>query len=190
MHIGLIKWLLNSRIGHPGHVPDLVEQRVRINLIARQIIAEDLNVNRGRQTEVQNLANHVGRQERKGHPWKLLGQADAEVVNILSRLVVVDRESYKNVRVRGAYGSRVVVRRIDTAVREPNIVNHIGDLAWRELLFDRSLHEIAETGGLLDACPGGGSEVEIERAAVDRGEEVLSQPGNNQGQGAEARGEK
>ncbi len=52
VHIGLIEWLLNPHICYPRHVPDLVEQRVCISMIARQIIAEDLNVNGGWQTEI------------------------------------------------------------------------------------------------------------------------------------------
>jgi hypothetical protein len=63
--------------------------------------------------------------------------------------MVVDPKGDKNIRVRGAYGSCVVVGSIDTTVGESDIVNHVGDLARRELLFDESFHEIAETRGLL-----------------------------------------
>ncbi len=173
MHVRLIEWLLNSRVCNPGNVPDMLEQCVGIRPIACQIIAGYLDVDGSRQPEIQNLAHHVGRQERKGHAGKLLGQADTEVVNVLCGFVMVDGKSDKNIRVRGSYCSRVVVGSIDAAIGQPNIVNHIGDFTRRQLLPDGPLDEIAQTRGFLDARAGRRSKVEIERAAVSRGEEVL-----------------
>src|SRR5258706_13797602 len=51
------------------------------------------------------------------------------------------------------------------------------------------LQEFGKAGGLFEAVAGGGGEVEIERAAVDRGEEILAQQRNNQGHGTETRSE-
>src|ERR1700746_2180175 len=144
MHVGLVEWLLDSRVCNARNVLNSFKQRIRICLIASQIIAGYLNIDRSRQPEIKNLGDHVGRQERKRHAGKLFRQTDAKVVNVLSRLVMVDRERHKNIGVRGAYGSRVVVGRIDAAVGKPDIVNDIGDLAWGQLLSDGLLDEVAE----------------------------------------------
>src|SRR5882757_134843 len=180
MHVRLIEWLLDSRVGNPGNVLDSFEQRIRIGLIARQIIAGYLNVDRSGQPEVQNLADHVGGQERKRHAGKLFGQADTQVMNVLSRFMVIDRESYENIGIRRAHCSRVVVGDVDAAVCKPDIVDHIGDFAWGQLLSDGLLNEIAEARGFLNARASWRSEVKVERAAVDGREEVFPQPGNDQ----------
>jgi len=54
-----------------GDVLDLLEQRIRIMLIAGLIIAEDLNIDRSRRAEIQNLANHVGRQPSTYHDLRI-----------------------------------------------------------------------------------------------------------------------
>src|ERR1700751_5971254 len=119
MHVWLIEWLLNSRVRNPGNIPDSLKQRIRISLIARGVVASYLDIDGSRQPDIKDLADHIGRQERKRHTGKLFSQADTQVVYVLRRFVVVNRESYENIRVRGPYCSCVVVGRIDAAVGEP-----------------------------------------------------------------------
>ena len=62
------------------------------------------------------------------------------------------------------------------------LVNFVG----RNLLSDRLLDQIAEVGRLFNAHSGRSAQMKLESAAVDAGEEVLAEPGNQNRQGAEA----
>ena len=137
---------------------------------------------------MENLADHIRRQERKGHPRKFLRQTDSQIVNVLSRLVVIDRESGQDIRILSADSSRVVVRRVDAAIRKPDVVNDVGDFSWRELPANGSLDQVTQPSGFFYTCAGWSTYVEIERATIDAREKVLPQPGHDQAQGAEACG--
>ena len=54
--------LLDARIGHAGDVTHLREQLVGIGVVRGQIAAADLQVNRRRRAEIEDLADDIGRQ--------------------------------------------------------------------------------------------------------------------------------
>jgi hypothetical protein len=97
VYVGFVEGLLDARVGDPGYIFDLLEQPSRELLIPREVVADDLNVDGSGQTKVQNLADDVGRQEREGHAGKLFGQTNSQIVNVLSGLVVIHRESGQDI---------------------------------------------------------------------------------------------
>src|SRR4030081_2820635 len=99
--------------------------------------------------------------------------------------MVVLAERHQNIRIGGADSSCAAVGRIDAAVGQSDVVNNVGDFARRQLLPDRSLDETREPGSVCEAVAGGGAHGEIEGAAIDGGEEISSQPGNEQSQRTE-----
>src|SRR5260370_8856264 len=179
MHVRQVKWLLDAQVRRPRHLPHLLQQGIRIGSVALQIGADDLNINRRGQTEIQNLADHIGRQESKGHAWKLFSQADPKIVDIAGRLMVVLGEAYQDVGIGSADRRRIAVGEVNPAVGQSDIVDDAGNLAGWKLLFDESFNHIAETRRLLNACSLMSAKVERERPTVHGREKVRSQPRNN-----------
>src|ERR1700694_891770 len=87
------------------------------------------------------------------------------------------RERDHDVGVLSPNRRRVAIRKIDTAIGQPDVIDHAGKLWGRYLLADFVFYAVAQGGGLLNACSGWGTHVQGEFAAIDRWEKVLSQPG-------------
>src|SRR5208283_845572 len=85
MQIGLIERLLNVQIDSPGNLPDPLQQLVGECPVGIHAVARNLNVNGSGQTEVQNLTDNVGRQEREGYAGELLRKFQTQIVNISRR---------------------------------------------------------------------------------------------------------
>ena len=62
-----VERLLDARIGEARNVAQPAQQLLRIGEVRRQIGAADLQVDRRRRAEIQDLADDVGRQERERH---------------------------------------------------------------------------------------------------------------------------
>ena len=79
VHVDLriVEHLLDAQIGDAGNRADALEQVRGIGVVGLLIATNDLNVDRRRQAEVQDLRDDIGRQERKGRPRKLLRQHGA-----------------------------------------------------------------------------------------------------------------
>src|SRR5260370_25957869 len=99
MHVRQVKWLLDAQVRRPRHLPYFLQQSVGIGSVALEVVADDLNINRRGQTEIQNLSDHIGRQESKGHAWKILSKADPKIMDIAGLLMVVLGEAYQDVRI-------------------------------------------------------------------------------------------
>ena len=61
----IIEHLLDAQIGDAGDHADTLEQVGGIGVIGLLVVANDLNVDRRRQAEIEYLRNDVGRQERE-----------------------------------------------------------------------------------------------------------------------------
>src|SRR5260370_11279681 len=153
--IRLIKGLLDPQIGSSCDIFQLAEQGIGIALVSLQVVSDDLDIDWGRQAKVQDLADHVGRQECEARTWKLLRECQTKVVNVVIRGMMLGGKSHKNVGVRCADRSRIAVRKIDAAVGQTYVVNNIDDLACGNLPSNRPLDLIAEVSGFLDAHSGG-----------------------------------
>src|SRR4029077_15338248 len=120
------------------------EQPICIALVSLQVVSHDLDIDRSRQAKVQDLADHIRRQEGEGHTRKLFRECQAKVVNVVIRGMVLGGKSHKNVGVRCADRSRITVRKIDAAVGQTDVVNNIDDFAGGNLPSNRPLDQIAE----------------------------------------------
>ena len=120
---GIVEGLLDSQVRRSGHVSDFLEQLIGPKPIAGQVIPHDLNVYRSGEPKIQNLRDNVGRQERKDHAGKLLGQAHPKLLNIIRSWMMLGSQGDEDVRIRGANWSRVAVRKIDAAVWQSDIVD-------------------------------------------------------------------
>ena len=136
MKIGFIEGLLDAQIGGARNHSNPAQEFVGKAAIGLKIITRDLNINRGRQTKVQDLAHDVGRQKSKSHAGKLLRQLKRRSWTYSS----VGRWSgVKVTRMSASAGPDrrgVAVGQIDAAVGQPDVVDDAGYFAGRNLLAD------------------------------------------------------
>src|SRR5208282_1530557 len=96
------------------------------------------------------------------------------------RGVMVLSQRYHNVSVPRADGSRVAVGEIHAAVGQSDVINDADHFLGRELLTNGILNSIAKVRRFLNAGSGGRPQVQGELTAVNLGEKVLANPGNQQ----------
>ncbi len=140
--------------------------------VSLQVVSHDLDIDGSWQAKVQDLADHVGWQEREGHPGKLFRECESKLVNVVIRGMVVGRKRNKNVGIGCADWSRIAIGKIDAAVRQADVIDDIVHFAWRNLLSNRLLDLIAKVGGFLDAHSSGRTKMKLERTAVYTRKEV------------------
>ena len=172
--------LLDARIGNAGNVADAAQQLVGIGEIRVHIGAANLQVDRRRRAEIQDLADDVGRQEREGHAGKQPRQLLAQRLDIFGRRPVAFLQLDLDVAVLRADHAGIVVGHVDAGDRHADIVGQRLDLAGRDDLADRLLHVGELVGGLLDAGADLGAHMHQDLAGIDRGEEVAAEERHQQ----------
>ena len=93
-----------------------LEQRVRVEPVPVQVISQDLNINGSWQAEIQNLADHIRRQESELDARELRGQRQPELLNVIVGGMVIRGQRDKNVSVRCPYWGRGAIRKVNAAV--------------------------------------------------------------------------
>src|SRR6202051_1045855 len=81
--IRLIERLLDPQIRRSCNTSHLRQHCIRIEPVPCQVISHDLNVDRGWQSKIQNLADHVGGQESERNAWELFRQCQSKLMNIV-----------------------------------------------------------------------------------------------------------
>src|SRR2546423_4508819 len=81
-----------------------------------------------------------------------------------------------DVCVLGANGSRVAVGKIDTAIRQADVVDDAGEFLRRYHLPDFAFHSITQSSCFLNASARWRAEVHGELSTVHGWKKVLSQP--------------
>ncbi len=178
LEVRVVELLLDARVDHAGHRAHLVEDLVGDDAVAGDVGAVDLDVDRRRHAEVQDLRDDVGRQEVERHAGKSARQVAADRRDVIRGRPVIGLERDHDVGVRGADGARGRVRQVDGAVGQADVVEDRVHLARRDDLPDGGFDQVGEPRGLLDAGAGLGAHVQDELAAVGVGEEVLAEPGH------------
>src|SRR4029077_6606653 len=79
---GVLEGFLDARIGNSGNLANLRQQFVCKSANRVEVIACDLNIERGWGAEVENLADDIRRKERKGRAWKGLRKLRAQSLGI------------------------------------------------------------------------------------------------------------
>src|SRR5205807_1201291 len=83
VQVGLIRRLLNAQVDGSRDVLDFLEQLVGELPVRLHAPSNHLDVNRGWQAEVQDLAYDIGRQECECHPWKPPGKPEPKIVDVV-----------------------------------------------------------------------------------------------------------
>src|SRR5271167_3022134 len=178
MQIGLIKGLLNVQVDGSRNLLNPLQQFIRVRPVGLQIVTYNLHINGSGKAEVQNLADDVGRQKREGRPGKLLGKLQAEIVHVVGCRPVILGQADENVRICRSNGSGVAIRKIDAAIGQTDVVDDAVDFLRRDLLADRSLNQISQSGCLLNTSSRTRAQMQFELTCIDRGEKILTQPRN------------
>ena len=171
----LLEGLLDPRIGDAGDLLDPRQQLVGVFPVRLQVVADDLQVDRRGHAEIQDLADHVGRQEGEGGAGKLARQLLAHRLDVVRRRRVVRLEADQDVGVLDADRPRIVVGHVDAADAEPDIVDDAVQLIGRDDLADRFADPVGELGGLFDPRAGLRPHMHLDLAAIDAREEVLAE---------------
>ena len=174
----LLERLLDPRIGDAGDPFDPRQQLVGVFPVRLQIVADHLQVDRRGHAEIQDLADHVGRQEGEGGAGKLARQLLAHRLDVVRRRRVVRLEADQDVGVLDADRPRVVVGHVDAADAEADVVDDAVQLIGRNDLVDRFADPVGELGGLLDPRAGLRPHMDLDLPAIDAREEVLAEVGS------------
>ncbi|MEI9890658.1 MAG: hypothetical protein WDN45_08715 [Caulobacteraceae bacterium] len=106
----IARGLLQPDIDRAAHLPDLAHQLHGQSLVGHAIGAGDLDVQRRRRAEIQNLADDVGGQEGKDHAREPARKLLAQGADIVRRgLAAFALEAEIDVAVRRADHARVAV---------------------------------------------------------------------------------
>src|SRR5439155_24445887 len=122
--------------------------------IALDVRPFDLDVDRGRLAEVEDLRHDVGGQEVEGDAGELDGQLLSERADVVGGGPVVRLQRDEDVRVGRPDDAGCAVHPVDGAVGESDVVeDHVQLVGWN-LSPDRGFHEVGQPRRLLDACAG------------------------------------
>ena len=105
-----------------------------------EIPPNDLDVDGSGQAEIQNLADDVRGQEVKSDARKILGQFDAQIVDVFGGGMMILGQLDQDVGVAGADGRGIAVGKIDAAVGQPDVVDDADEFGLRNLLADDRFH--------------------------------------------------
>src|SRR4051812_33759969 len=89
---------------------------------------------------------------------------------------MLGRERHHDVGILRSYWSRIAIRKINPAIRQTDVVDDPCKFLRWDLLTDLVLHVVAQRSGFFNSCSSLGAQVQREFTAIDRWEEVLSQP--------------
>ena len=174
---------MNPEVDEAAHLPQLVQHLVGEATIALDVRPLDLDVDRCRQAEVDDLRHDVRGQEVEGDARKRRRQLLSERPDIVGGGAMVALQRDQDVRVGGADDAGGAVHPVDGAVGEPDVVEDHVDLAGGDLTPDGRLHEVGQARGLLDAGARLRPQVEGELSTVGIREEVLAQSRREQERG-------
>src|SRR6185437_6756235 len=161
----LIERLLNAQSGGAGNHLDLLQELLREVAIRLDVPAENLNIDRRREAEVQNLTDQVGGKKVEQRSRKFRGQLAPQFRDVFVEGMVFLGQRNQDVAVRRADSSVVAVRGIRAAIRDADIIEDIHQFARRHDLADSVLDQVEQLGGFLDACSRPGANVKAELAA-------------------------
>ena len=170
-----VERLLDARIDQPRHVPELLQEFLRVGIIGGEVGAADLQVDRRRRAEVQDLRDDVGRQERERHAGEAPRQLLAQQADVFGGRPVVFLELDLDVAVLRADRAGGVVGHVDAADREADVVDQGVELGGRDELADRLLDFGELVGAFLDPGADLDAGVHQDLPGVDGGEEVAAE---------------
>src|SRR5277367_2024125 len=142
---GQAEHLLHVDIGCSGNVAQFIGDFLADEVVGCDVLTDDLNVDRGGQSEIENLGDDVGGLEEKFDAGKTLRQLAAQAANVSRRGVMffgVERDQY--FRIARTDDSRVSVGEVDAGIGYADIVEHGLQLFLGNLVTQHSFDFIAQ----------------------------------------------
>src|SRR6202040_3887549 len=106
MKFWIVERLLNSQVYCTGNKFKFVDQAFGEKAIRRQIAAYYLNIERSRQSKIENLGDDINRQLVESDSRKIVPQLHTQLSDIFFRRPVILREFYLNISISGSDRSR------------------------------------------------------------------------------------
>ena len=167
--------LLYAHISHTWHPPNGLQQLMGVLEIGVQVVAPDLQVDRRRCAKVENLADDVGWREREHRVGKLPRQHLPQLTHVVGGRRVAFAQGNLDVTVLRADHAGVVVRQVDAAGRQADVVHQRRDLFRRDHAPDRALDGREPCRRLLHPRAHRHPRVDQDLATVHRGEKIAAQ---------------
>ena len=169
--------LLDARVDQAGNVAQSAQQVLRVGEILVEIGSANLHFDRRRRAEIQDLADDVGRQERKRRAREARRQFLAQRADVLGGRPVILAQADLDLAVLRADGAGVVVGHVDAADRQADIVDQRFQLVRRDDLADDLLDFGKLPRVFLDARADLRAHMHQNPAAVDRRKEIAAEIG-------------
>src|SRR5271157_3319704 len=167
--------LLHVDIGSAGNLFHPVRDLLRDEVVALHISAGDLNIDRRRQSKVQDLSDDVGGLEEKLDARKAARQFFTQSADVLpGGMVMLRIQTNQDFRVAGANHAGIAVRKIDARIRQPNVVEDRHQFVFWDLLSKILLDVIGQPRRFFNAQPGTGPQMKPHQTGVNRREEVFA----------------
>ena len=168
----LVHDLLDADVGRACDLADARRHLHREGMVRIEVAPADLDVDRRGQAEVEDLRGDVARQEAELRAREALGQPrpQGSLVGRNRRGLIVQR--HRQVAVLGPDRAARAVSLVDPGRGQAAVQQAADDMAGQQLVH-LLVHQDRELGRFLDAGAGGEAHVQLERAGLDAGEEVL-----------------
>src|SRR2546422_453883 len=154
---------------------DIVNQVLNLGLPAPL----DVQVERGGQSEIEHLVHDVRRHDEEGHAGELVRERRAEASHVIPRRAAPVRpELDEHIGIRGVQRGAGAGRQVDRVPVDTHVAQNEAQLRRRDHAPDGALYAGDDELRLLDPRSDGRPHVELERACVRRGEEVLADERN------------
>ncbi len=175
-----IQRLLDVHVHRPAHFLDARQHLARHLEIVREIRTHKLHVNRRWQSEIQNLADDIGRLKVKRRPWKFTGECFSQLADVILGGMMIFLQGDQDFGIRSADGSRGAVTQVDSAVRQPDIVENSLHLLRGDLLANGILDAIGQRRRFFHPQPNRSAHVQPNLSGIHGGKKVRAQERNQQ----------
>ena len=163
-------------VGGAVHVTQAIGDLLRNDVVALHVLTGDLDVDRRRQSEVQNLGHDVGRLKEELHAGELSRQLLAQFPDVaLGRVMMFGVQAHQDLGIAGSHHAGVAVRQIDSRIRQPDIVQDGDQLVLGNLLPQIGFHLIGQPRRFFHPQAGASTHVQAHRASVNVREEVFAE---------------
>src|SRR3984957_11286538 len=138
-----------------------------------EVIAGDLDVERRWRAEVENLAHNIRGKEREGCARKGLRELLAQGLHVSVGRGRPLAQTHEYIGVEDADRSRVLVREVDAADWQPDVVDDARHPVGRDNRTNFLFDLVGQPRRFLDSRSRRGSHVDFKRAGIDRRKKVL-----------------
>ena len=165
-------------VGSTANAGNVVADSAGDVVVGKRLATAELNIDRGGETEVQDLIDDVRGLKVEDDIRIFLVQNIAEAFTIKLRGVVLFIKGDKNFAVLHIGERPVSEGQVERSVGYADVVQNEGEFAGWNVFANGSLNLGEDLLNLFDAGSGGCANMETKGAGVHRGEEVLTDEGD------------